>query len=291
MKTIIITSTPELWEEAQKAGEYTQSTIDRTLDEVGFIHATSPDQTIAMLNRHFTDRNDILLLVVDLDKVKPKVKFEAPLSGSGGTYPHIYGALNTDAVIDTYVPTKNSSGIFTDSKLKTIHDSAIPTPGQQVITACAFIHKKIDGVHKVFIAKRADTKKFLPGIYELPGGHIDYGEDTNDGLVREIQEEFGVEVRLGDPFAVFTYLNDVKGSHSIEVIYFAQLVDPDIKIKPNPEDHSTCGWFAESELPQTFVSEKDIEDDEVKGIYRGFALLAGRGVDFGRVKLTGSQPH
>ncbi|MDQ5886704.1 MAG: 8-oxo-dGTP diphosphatase [Patescibacteria group bacterium] len=175
--------------------------------------------------------------------------------------------------------------------MKTIHDSATPTPGQQVITACAFIHREFDGVHKVFMAKRADTKKFLPGIYELPGGHIDYGEDTKDGLVREIQEEFGVEVRLGDPFAVFTYLNEVKGSHSIEVIYFAQLVDPDIGIKSNPEDHSTCGWFAESELPQTFVSEKDIEDDEVKAIYRGFTLLAGRGVDFGRVKLTGSDPH
>ncbi len=280
MKTIIITSTPELWEEAQKAGEYTQSTIDRTLDEVGFIHATSPDQTIAMLNRHFTDRNDILLLVVDLDKVKPKVKFEAPLSGSGGTYPHIYGALNTDAVIDTHTPTKDSSGKFTDSRLKTVHDSATPTPGQQVITACAFIHQEFDGVQKLFMAKRADTKKFLPGVYEVPGGHIDFGENVEDGLIREIQEEFGVEVRLGDPFAVFTYMNEVKGSHSIEVIYFAQLVDPSVTIQPNPEDHSTCGWFAEAELPQTFVSEKDIEDDEVKALYRGFALLKGELLNF-----------
>lgn len=164
---------------------------------------------------------------------------------------------------------------------KTIHDSTNPAPGQQVITACAFIHQEVDGAHKVFMAKRADTKKFLPGVYELPGGHIDFGEDTTDGLIREIQEEFGVQVHLGDPFAVFTYQNEVKGSHSIEVIYFAQLADPNKEPKPNPEDHSTCGWFAESELPQTFVSEKDIEDDEVKAIYRGFALLNGAKLDFG----------
>lgn len=113
MKTIVVTSTPELWEEAQKTGEYRQSTIDSSLDEVGFIHATSPVQTIAMLNRHFTDRNDILLLIVDLEKVKPEVKFEASLSGSGGTYPHIYGALNTDAVTSTYTPSKDLSGQFT----------------------------------------------------------------------------------------------------------------------------------------------------------------------------------
>lgn len=114
MKTIIITSTLDLWHKAQGTGEYTQSTIDSTLDEVGFIHATSPDQTIAMLNRHFTNRDDVLLLVVALDKVKSEVKFEASLSGKGGLYPHIYGALNTDAVIDTRVPTKDGSGKFTD---------------------------------------------------------------------------------------------------------------------------------------------------------------------------------
>lgn len=163
-----------------------------------------------------------------------------------------------------------------------IHDSATPTPGQQVITACAFIHREVDGIQKVFVAKRADTKKFLPGVYELPGGHIDFGENTEDGLVREIQEEFGIEVRLGDPFAVFTYHNEIKGSHSIEVIYFAELVDPDTEIKPNPEDHSTCGWFSEAELPQTFVSEKDTEDDEVKSIYKGFALLKGEPLNFGQ---------
>lgn len=169
--------------------------------------------------------------------------------------------------------------------MKTIHDSETPTPGQQIITACAFIHRKEDGVDKVFMARRADTKKFLPGIYELPGGHIDFGETPTDGLIREIQEEFSVQVRLGDPFAVFTYQNEVKGSHSIEVIYFAQLVDPKSEPKMNPEDHSSCGWFSQSELPQTFVSAKDIDDDEVKSIYKGFALLNGESLDFGQNEI------
>lgn len=164
--------------------------------------------------------------------------------------------------------------------MKTIHDSEVLTPGQQVITACAFIHQEFNGVQKVFMAKRADTKKFLSGVYELPGGHIDFGETPTDGLIREIQEEFGVEVQLGDPFAVFTYQNEVKKSHSIEVLYFATFVDPNVQPKMDPEDHSTCGWFSESELPQTFVSEKDIEDDEVQAIYRGFALLNGESINF-----------
>lgn len=68
------------------------------LDDVGFIHATSPNQTIDMLNRHFTDREDLLLLLVDVTKVSSEIKFEAPLSGRKGLFPHIYGPLNIDAV-------------------------------------------------------------------------------------------------------------------------------------------------------------------------------------------------
>ena len=159
-------------------------------------------------------------------------------------------------------------------------DSERPTPGQQVITACAFIHRVADGEHQVFMAKRSDKKKFLPGLYELPGGHIDFGEDVPAGLRREIQEEFGMNVQLGDPFAVFTYHNEIKGSHSVEVIYFATFTDPPENLAMNSDDHSTCGWFSEAELPQTFASEKDIDDDEVKAIYRGFTLLNGQPVRF-----------
>jgi 8-oxo-dGTP diphosphatase len=169
---------------------------------------------------------------------------------------------------------------YTAIMISALGDSEKPTPGQQVITACAFIHRKIGEEHHVFMAKRSDSKKFLPGVYELPGGHIDFGEEVPEGLMREIQEEFGMSIRLGDPFAVFTYQNAVKGSHSIEVIYFAVFTDAIKNIVMNPQDHSAYGWFKEEDLPQTFASNKDVDDDEVKAIYRGFSLLNGHGIRF-----------
>ncbi len=54
--------------------------------------------------------------------------------------------------------------------MKMAHDSETQAYGEQVITACAFIHHSFDGVTKVFLPKRAATKKFLPGVHELPGG-------------------------------------------------------------------------------------------------------------------------
>ena len=154
------------------------------------------------------------------------------------------------------------------------YDSEMPAHGQQVITACAFIHHNFGGVEKVFLAKRADTKKFLPGVYELPGGHIEYGEDIVAGLEREIMEELGMRIHIGDAFAAFTYVNAVKGSHSVEVIYFAVFDDPIENIKIRPEDHSRFDWIGEDELEKMYMENKTRDDPEMKAIRRGFALLA-----------------
>lgn len=153
------------------------------------------------------------------------------------------------------------------------HDSETPAEGRQVFTACAFIWHDFDGVKKVFLPKRADTKKFLPGVYELPGGHIDFGEDLKAGLTREIMEEFDIRVAVGDVVDVFTYMNHIKKSHSIEVVYFAQFTDPINRIHLNPEDHSTYGWFAENELEKIYSGEKDSDDPEVIVIQKGFKRL------------------
>jgi 8-oxo-dGTP diphosphatase len=163
---------------------------------------------------------------------------------------------------------------------KTSHDSETPAQGQQVISACAFIHRKIDGVEKVFLPKRAATKKFMPNVFELPGGHIDYGEDIVAGLKREIVEEFSMTIEVGDPFFAFTYINDVKESHSIEVDYFATFVEDPKDIQLNPEDHSAYGWFGEDELGNAASEDKGLDNIEFMAMKKGFALLRGEGQKF-----------
>ena len=162
----------------------------------------------------------------------------------------------------------------------TSHDSETPALGQQVITACAFIHHNFAGTEKVFLPKRASTKKFLPGVFELPGGHIDFGEDIVQGLKREIMEEFAMTISAGDPFAVFTYTNNIKGSHSIEVVFFSRFNEPIENIKINPEDHSEYAWFAEDELSQVANENKNEDDVEITAMKKGFALLRGESPAF-----------
>lgn len=163
---------------------------------------------------------------------------------------------------------------------KTSHDSETRAEGQQVITACAFIHHNFDGTERVFLPKRAKTKKFLPEVFEMPGGHIDFGEDMITGLKREIKEEFGMNVAIGDPFAAFTYANEVKRSHSIEVVYFAHFTDPLEKIKLDPADHSEFQWFSAHDLPNAYSNQKGADDIEFRIAQKAFSLLSGGKVDF-----------
>lgn len=109
-KTIVGIANKDVWESAVSKGEYTQSTLDTTLAGVGFIHCSFPNQTLEIVNRKFFDRDNLALLLIDADKVKAPVKYEAALSGRSGTFPHIYGPLNTDAVYDVLPLAKDSTG-------------------------------------------------------------------------------------------------------------------------------------------------------------------------------------
>lgn len=113
-KTIVVITRREQWEKAKRAKFYLHSTIDKRLQEVGFIHCTFPGQTMEIVSRRNDKDEELVLLLIDPDKVKPEVKYEPALSGRPGTFPHIYGPLNTDAVYKVVEVRKNAQGYYTE---------------------------------------------------------------------------------------------------------------------------------------------------------------------------------
>ena len=111
MKTIITISRTDYWQAASTSGQYSQSTLTSTLEEIGYIHCTSPSQTMDIVQR-FSDVDDVMLLLIDENKVKNPVRYEPAPSGRPGLFPHIYGSLYTDAVYETIALEKNDSGEF-----------------------------------------------------------------------------------------------------------------------------------------------------------------------------------
>ena len=52
---------------------------------------------------------------------------------------------------------------------------------------------------RVLIARRSEDR-MLGGLWEFPGGKIERGETAREAVVREIWEETGLRVRLGEPY-------------------------------------------------------------------------------------------
>ena len=89
-----------LWQEAVADGHYRQSTIDRTLDEEGFIHASGADQLQGVADRYYQDVPEpLVLLVIDPDRLDVPLVHESP-PGRDETFPHVYGPLAVDAVVE-----------------------------------------------------------------------------------------------------------------------------------------------------------------------------------------------
>ena len=52
-----------------------------------------------------------------------------------------------------------------------------------------------DGAGRVFVHRRGPGRRFLPGCWDLVGGHVEAAEDLLAALSREVAEETGWSVR------------------------------------------------------------------------------------------------
>lgn len=83
------------WEAIRSASEYRADSLEKE----GFIHCSrDQEQLLRVAARLYPGRTDMLALTLDVDRLTSPVKWEP--SRSGEVYPHIYGPLNTSAVVE-----------------------------------------------------------------------------------------------------------------------------------------------------------------------------------------------
>jgi glutathione S-transferase len=92
------------WQAAQAKGVYRISTRDRTLEEVGFIHCSYASQVPQVARSFYQGVQNLVLLEIDRDLVHSQVVDES--AGGEEKFPHIYGPLNLEAVVQVQ-PFKN----------------------------------------------------------------------------------------------------------------------------------------------------------------------------------------
>lgn len=108
MKIYHITAQAD-WEKARQAGQYTAA----SLGQEGFIHASTAEQVAGTANLFFKGQSGLVLLVIDTERTKPEIRFDTVQThGAEQKFPHIYGPLNLDAVVDVFDFQADAAGIF-----------------------------------------------------------------------------------------------------------------------------------------------------------------------------------
>lgn len=96
----------------------------------------------------------------------------------------------------------------------------------------------------IYLQKRADTKDIQPGKWDTSvGGHVDYGEEVETALLREVREELGV-VNFEPTFMIrykFTSTQEAELVHSFYTIY-------DGSIQPNAVEISEGRFWTFDEV-------------------------------------------
>lgn len=112
---------------------------------------------------------------------------------------------------------------------------------QRIVVAAVIVRNR-----RIFLAKRSANKRIAPGKWHLPGGHVEFGEQPEEALMRELDEEFGIRARIGPPIHAFSYLWG--DSHSVGIAYRARFAGSRSSVRWNPRDTEAVAWVGLAEL-------------------------------------------
>jgi mutator protein MutT len=110
----------------------------------------------------------------------------------------------------------------------------------------------VDG-GKVLIVKRAHEPR--KGEWSLPGGMVELGETLVDALKRELQEETGLDVEVGEVVEVFDRVHRLDGRiqyHFVIVDYLCRPTGGTLRAADDAED---VAWVADADIERYGVNE------------------------------------
>lgn len=104
---------------------------------------------------------------------------------------------------------------------------------------------------KILIAQRPEGKAQAL-LWEFPGGKVEPGESPEESLVREIEEELGVRIRVGDRHGEL--IHDYAGLRVRLTCFWARLEGGE----PHPRQCRAIAWVSADELDRYEFSPADV---------------------------------
>lgn len=131
------------------------------------------------------------------------------------------------------------------------------TPAQHVVVTGLLRQRG-----RALMVHHSPRRRWYPDSWDLPGGHVEDGEDPRAALARELHEELGIRGEVvGEPFA---YIEG--GVFRMDVWVIDQWVG--LPFKAAPEEHDALAWMSAQELHGLRLADPRLPQllDEALGI-------------------------
>ncbi len=148
---------------------------------------------------------------------------------------------------------------FTIQRLSAYHpelyktSKIAPRQPKQLIVVLGVIVKN----RRLLLLKRVDPRTAFNGMWELPGGGVEYGESIDKALRREVFEETGFKIQIKDQLNGITTI--VRTKEQFQIFFIAFIVKPTSgKLKMSKTEASAARWctLAESLKIRQFALNK-----------------------------------
>ena len=118
--------------------------------------------------------------------------------------------------------------------------------------AVAVVLRDTEG--RILMVKRGPGSS-RPGRWSIPAGYMDYGEEVREAGAREVLEETGLVVEVGDPIFVATNFHDPL-KVSVCIWFSGRAVGGRLEAGSDAVD---TGWFALDAMPDlAFETDADL---------------------------------
>jgi 8-oxo-dGTP diphosphatase len=101
------------------------------------------------------------------------------------------------------------------------------------------------------------------GKWALPGGFVEYGEKTEDAVIREVYEETGLKTKINKLVGVYSDPNRDPRGHTISIVYMLDLIGG---IPKEGDDASKVKFFNVKHLPQLSFDHNKIINEVLRRI-------------------------
>ena len=108
--------------------------------------------------------------------------------------------------------------------------------------------------------------EYLDNQYDLPGGHLESGEDLYDAMIREAKEELGIEIEREDMQMVHIYHHFEKDM--LKFVFKVKTFKNEIQ-NLEPEKCKELKWVDIEKLPDKTISSirRELENIKSKKYY------------------------